>query len=675
MTPPSDFSDLYTAYNAATGTFVNVIGVVVDLMAPKSTATGEWVMTFKILDPRLRDAIYGSQGITVRFFKKDQLHLPRVRNLGDIVLIRTIKCSPWNQQPVLLGNYQTTTVVFPAASIPDPGFQLAFQGTQRLECLGVPQDKELVTLQEQSYVMALKNDMKETVEGLPSINVVGFGTHGLQPDALGEPAAKRPRLSEPSLPSKPPPGVPFEPLPGRTRQSDGFPIPVPRQVRHSSFGPKFKTVKELAHYDFADICAQVVKKYPLPFGGCDLYVSDYTSNDAMWYYTPPEEDKDIGREGDEYGYAGGPPKRNFPGPYGWNVLKINVKDPHAHFVNHKLADGDFVLLRNVKMKVRSEGAKLEGDMWPDSKNPEKVQAIKLMNHGLAEIQEVLQRKEKYWASRKAKVENHENAKLSRSEKRSKKKKKAKAEKKAAEAGALDVLLKEQSKADVNPHVRCSNDEVPITAVWDILDPDNVRHTNSPPGGGESYIVPFINAKYRACVRVVDYEPQHLEDFAIPADAEADDDGEKSVNSIDGMDWHTSQKYVWSFRLQLEDASTAANAATHNRVWMTFDHESAQYLFGNSMEDPSNLHADQALLAKLREKMCILWGNLEERKGLLQQNEGDWNEDAAKLSNRPFECCVMEYGILVEASGADGRLDGDGSFGYERMYAGFGVTIA
>lgn len=496
MAPPTDFSDLSTAYNAPANSFLSVIGIVVDLQLPTTTKTGDWVVTFKLLDPRLRDAVYGSQGVTVRFFKKEHQHLPRVQNLGDIVLIRNIKAAPFNQQPVLLSNYQTTVVVYQAASIPDPSFQIAFQGTQRLECLGVPLDKEQITLEEQSYVVALKHDMQDTVGGLPGTNVTGFGLSTLPPTTRNEPLAKRPRLSEPSHPTQPPPNAPSGPGASRSRQSDGLPQPVARQVRQSSFGPKFKTVKELAHWDFADICAQVVKRYPLPYGGCDLYVTDYTSNDAMWYYAPPEEDNDIGRDGDEFNYAGVPPKRQFPGPYGWNVLKVNLKDPHAHFVNQKITEGDFILLRNVKIKNMREGTKLEGNMWPDNMNPEKVQVVKVMNHNLGEIQDLLLRKEKYWASRASKVENQENAKLSKSEKRSKKKKKQKAEKAAAEAGAFETLLKDQSKVDVNPHVRCSNDDVPITSVKDILDPEDERHTNSPPEG-TAYLVPFINAKYRA----------------------------------------------------------------------------------------------------------------------------------------------------------------------------------
>lgn len=684
MAPPENFADLSTVYNASKDTFHSVVGVVVDLLAPAPTRSGEWMMTFKLLDPKLRDAIYGNQGITVRFFKKDLQHLPRVRNLGDIALIRNIKVAPWNQQPLLLSNYQTSVVVFPSASIPDPNFQLAFQGSKRLECLGVPMDKDQVTMDEQSYAIALKHDMKDAVDGLPSTNVVGFGGNGYQ--SSSEPAAKRPRLSEPSLPSRPPPQKrPSEPS-VRTRQSDGLPQIVAKPARQSSFGPKFKLVKELAHFNFADICAQIVKKYPLPYGGCDLYVSDYTSNKDMWFYPPPEAEDNSERDGDVFGYAGGLSKRQFPGPYEFNVLKVNVKDPHAHFVNQKVAEGDFVLLRNVKMKIKSEGAKLEGDMWPDDRNPEKVQVSKLMNHDLEEIRDVLQRKQRYWASRKTKLDKEESAKQTKTEKRKarKKEKAEKAEKKAAESGGRDAVLKIQAKAtDPNPHVRCSNDEVPVSSVKDILDLDNERHTNTPPGAGESYIIPFINAKYRARVRVVEYEPKALEDFSVLADPEDEED--RSINSIEGVSWQTSQKYIWSFRLLLEDALSTKSGDTceRDRIWITFHHESAQYLFGNDVDDPSNLRTDKQLLAKLKEKMCILWGNLEERTVYLEEQRRmerrEEESEAVKLSNRPFECCLMEYGVPIEPEGGEQAMESGSEanrfgLGYRRMFAGLGVTI-
>jgi protection-of-telomeres protein 1 len=45
-----------------------------------------------------------------------------------------------------------------------------------------------------------------------------------------------------------------------------------------------------------------------------------------------------------------------------------------------------------------------------------------------------------------------------------------------------------------------------------------------------------------------------------------------------------------------------------------------------------------VLRDLREKLFLLWGEVEEKK---QANELDTNKPP---SNKPFDCCIQEYGI-------------------------------
>ena len=92
------------------------------------------------------------------------------------------------------------------------------------------------------------------------------------------------------------------------------------------------------------------------------------------------------------------------------------------------------------------------------------------------------------------------------------------------------------------------------------------------------------------------------------------------------------------------------------------------------------------MAELREKLFLLWGDLEERK--LQEREGKVadkamgggsvkgngthksvspNEDELpKPAGRPFQCCIKEYGVRV--NGEDGRM------AWERRFRMFGTTI-
>lgn len=74
----------------------------------------------------------------------------------------------------------------------------------------------------------------------------------------------------------------------------------------------------------------------------------------------------------------------------------------------------------------------------------------------------------------------------------------------------------------------------------------------------------------------------------------------------------------------------------------------------------DLRQNETVLAKLREKLFVLWGNLEERK---QQMVEQGSEGLPALNNMPFECCIKEYGVLVrgamdESDDEDEDEDGD-----------------
>ncbi|MGG6498327.1 UNVERIFIED_CONTAM: hypothetical protein NY603_35915, partial [Bacteroidetes bacterium 56_B9] len=71
----------------------------------------------------------------------------------------------------------------------------------------------------------------------------------------------------------------------------------------SGFGPKFRLIEDLRTWDFADMVGFVVKCFPTQYGGCDLYVTDYTANEYLRYYAPPEDETSEERDGDVFGYS------------------------------------------------------------------------------------------------------------------------------------------------------------------------------------------------------------------------------------------------------------------------------------------------------------------------------------------------------------------------------------
>lgn len=616
LRPPKGFVDLSTAYSSSKNTFCSVIGVVVDVMPPTVTRTGEHMFSFTLLDPSIGDAATYTYGLKCRFFKKDPSQLPKVEQ-WDVVLIRNIKMSEFSAQPIALANWETTHVVFPWATI--PRFSV-YQSDRRIPNRGLRGEPSKVSEEEQNYVVELNDQSGSTVDSLRAAQPFDAGPWNKQAD------------------------VPMQPK--KQRQSD------------SSFGRKFRQVKDLRHREFADIIGEVVKKFPEQYG-CALYVTDYTENKDMFFYAPPEMPMEDEREGDEFGYTA-QQRKGFPGPYGHLVLKVNTRDVHSGWAITNVNEGDTVLLKNVKMKIMEDGAKLEGDMWRDQDNPDKVniQKSKHINQS-AEVQALSERKERYWESRKNKAPPNgqgqaEGQKLSKKEK--KRQKKARKAEASASESIDQAVSAAPDKKNLNKHIRCSNEQIPTMSIRDILDPENKRHTNTTPGpNGKTYIMPFIIAKYRARVRVIDYYPKSIEDFTIPQQSHDNDP------DYDAMDIDLTPKQSWSFSLLLEDATTKATSnESPATLWANLHHSNAQYLFGNKVDDPSgDLRDSPALLASVKHQLSILWGNLEER------GKGE------AISNVPFECCLFEYGVQMDEDDPERASQ---PMGWLRMFGLFGTTI-
>ena len=94
-------------------------------------------------------------------------------------------------------------------------------------------------------------------------------------------------------------------------------------------------------------------------------------------------------------------------------------------------------------------------------------------------------------------------------------------------------------------------------------------------------LPFSNVKYRVVVRVVDFSPDMLEDFAFARKPSefgclTDDEGDLSDDEADPADG--SATWEWRFKLQLEDASTRAGPKPE-RLWASVDNATAECLTG------------------------------------------------------------------------------------------------
>lgn len=358
--PPPGFVDLTTAQSASKRSVVNVIGVVADLLPARQVGKGDWSITFKLQDPRLRDAFYRGEGLKVRYFKKRMEDLPPIKGIGDIVLLRSANVSEFSNETLLMGSFSTNHLVFSGASIPSPAFKFDYvSGNGKLVCHGTDGLRTSLGPVEQDYIITLKEEMRIDVKAVA-------------------PPAVAPPVNAPA---------------GLATQGASL---------AAGYSRKFKLVKDIQHRVFSDICVEVVKKFTTMSGNCELYVTDYTSNDQMFYYAAPEEKTDHVRDGDAFGYNG-VSKRQWPGPYGFMVFKVNLSEPHASFANHLVAEGELIGLDNVKVKLMPSNNRLEGDMWPDQNNPSKVQVRKLLRNR-KEASDLLLRKSEYWTARLAAVE-------------------------------------------------------------------------------------------------------------------------------------------------------------------------------------------------------------------------------------------------------------------------------
>ena len=85
-----------------------------------------------------------------------------------------------------------------------------------------------------------------------------------------------------------------------------------------------------------------------------------------------------------------------------------------------------------------------------------------------------------------------------------------------------------------------------------------------------YRLPFQNLCYRPTVRIVDYVPHHVEDFAVQKD---DDDEDGTMSDSHDRHWE------WRFCLLVENAAPAAPGHTKARMKLFVSGHEAVHLLG------------------------------------------------------------------------------------------------
>ncbi|KAL1956425.1 hypothetical protein VTO42DRAFT_7311 [Malbranchea cinnamomea] len=626
---PPGFVALDTAKSRIFGNY-DVMGIAVDVLPPRQSGGTSFSSTFTIKDHDFSSEWWN--GLKVRCFKDKKSDLP-CPDVGDVVLLRKIKIRDFNGAVIGFSSQKDSlvwTIFKPNAQDPI-GYSIINQS--------IPPSSA-----EKQYAFFLLK-------------------HGNCPPSTPTPAVSHTPASAESTAlgstSSIPPGGPLR---------------------------KFTLLKDLEYGKFADIVGQVVKVFQSSYDSVTLYVTDYTENKDLFKYAMEEETEE-GRDGDEFNYIPRRAKRPWPGPFGRMTLQVTLFEPHARYARDHVKENTFVVLRNVRIKMGRTTGFMEGALHTDRIYPKKVTISVIDDNDPNDyVREVLRRKLEYWKKAKASIRRSEggskrqlsdnetnNSKQSKKKRQKEKKKQLQKKDDPEQPKPVTFGVK---RDELNPHIRSSHPAVPCRSIRDIL--ENESHRNSAPGQVE-YILPFQNFRYRATVRVVDFFPPKLEDFSVKYDVDRAMLGdEESVVSDDSNSdaEYGRRKWEWRFCLLVEDGGRGVRynpGEPRPRMKLFVADADAVFLLGMDAED---LRANPQALAVLREKLFILWGNLEECK-----NENpNFDPDAMQsiVSAKPFTCCIKEYGVRAESTSdnedQEEKEEPRNPFGWERRFRMFGTTI-
>lgn len=517
---------------------------------------------------------------------------------------------------------------------------------------------------------------------------------------------------------------------------------------------KFSLLQDVKDGKFADLIAQVVKE-PFDLGDkMTVWVSDYTENNNFFLQTRDNVEWADGvpaRDGDVYGYTHNRKKPIAPlldddsskwsGPVGKRSMQLTCWEPHATFIRQNIQKGDWVRLRNVQIRYGHNSVNIEGCLREDRDHPNRVCVETLEAAGDREnldqrLIEAILRKRSYEKAQKKALENGEKRKAAEDPNRENAKSKRQKKRENKHKAIQEEAAQKQAALGFNELIVSEHQDKAIVPLSTILEP--VHYTTSIADQEVKLELPFTCAMYRTNVRVVDFHPASLKDFAVGRksteyDFLSDDDEDSDATSFSTTSSSSSPPpsslpchhhdarrnflWQWRFALKLEEVSTATTSTSKTKsktppvqTWVVVDNPAAQLLLDL---DATDLHSAASAdeLATLRERLFKLWGNLEERKTRIQTKKREHARDplhappaessdideavenrggqgaaggrdhiieegvpGSQLSNRPFTCCIRQYGVSIKAAKDDEMDTADVGRKWQRVFGLFGTKI-
>ncbi|RXG42744.1 hypothetical protein VDGE_08326 [Verticillium dahliae] len=453
---------------------------------------------------------------------------------------------------------------------------------------------------------------------------------------------------------------------------------------------KFSRLEHVREGKFYDLVVQVVRE---PYDLVDkatVWITDYTENETFFPMTAGCE------ESDPYNYT--PAKTTnasqsstsaFQGPYGKRCA--------------------YVRLKNIQIKYGHNGQYLEGFLRQDREASLFKVQIEVLETTDAEntdvhLKELIRRKRDYFKGRKKDIklasagatgsQKRSVAEESGGQKMNARKRRALQRAAISSNVSPDGDNAQGPVADLNGYVRCANEDQPASNIKSLI--KRVHYSMTSHGTAMDIQLPFTCLKYRVNARVIDFHPPRLLDFAY-----MDEEDNGGLNSSEVV-------WEWRFALSLQEASAPGQQkdGTPETVWVFVDNGEAEHLTGLTACD---LRKHPDTLSQLRERLFTLWGNLEELKSkqtakpkakkpppkpnngpppdssdeeaVKKRREADTTAGDAHGSpnpglapqNRPFSCCVRQYGVRVPEEDPQKANAGEGKR-WERAYGLFGTKV-
>jgi protection of telomeres protein 1 len=658
MKPPQGFEELGSAAKKVLDSEFCAMGVVSDFLPASKTKGRDFMITFTLNDP----SWCAGEGLKCRFFGRTQQTLPNISSKGDVVILRSVKLKNFNGQPMALSTFKSSWIVIHQQDIPNGITEVKGDlPCSRMSDQGPPPGQDVM-----AYAVILCNFLDRTTFGvpLPPASLEGSDSLALNGNAVSARPKKYQLIEELVLP---------------------------------------RTKRDLK---FADLLGEVRKVY-MNDSRVELTITDYTLHEALYDYVHTSDD-DQGRDGDQFNYN--PGQKPWPGPWGKMSMVVTAWDAHASFARDHVGLNSLVSLRNVQINLDRDGSRMEGSLRGDRYHPERI-GITICKPRQAQdddrIKNLLKRKRDYEAdlrlhgikgleeSKKQREESlhlpAKRQKLSKTAERNKKKKE-KAKVKKSKTATADPSASRPTTDTFNPSIRTNRvpDTVTPVKISEITDP-SVLAGDFKTVKSNTFNVPFKNNLYQLkSIRVIDFHPPNLADFSAPhkpsdyevlSDHEDNSDIDIDIDMLTGAN-DSDVNWEWRFELLVEDASSGRSVAAKQgkdkdpdagaRMRLLVAGHDADFLLRNIRA--TNLREDAASLAKLKEKLFLLWGDLQEKKE--EEGEGEGEEESCRRceeagggggakpvepSGRPFQCLVKEYGVQVHGS-------------WERVFAMFGTSI-